>query len=153
MGYSLEGIGMARPSLEHQRISRNIVINYYNQTQFKTYEAFQEGNASFSDPDSLIPDVVFYSVSDSTPVVAVEIETGYNYGRLYAKKVVDYFAKYGMKEVFLYDYVLRKWERYTIKADTKSKKTAYSDILQWDISLHTALSRPTDIGGLSGLFT
>ena len=153
MGYSLEGIGMARPSLEHQRISRNIVINYYNQTGFKTYEAFQEGNASFSDPDSLIPDVVFFSVSDSSPVVAIEIETGYNYSRLYARKVVDYFAKYGMKEVFLYDYVTKKWERYSIKANKKSKKTAYSDILQCDISHYTALLSPTDMPGLSGLFT
>lgn len=52
MGYSLYKIGLTRPPLSHQRIARNIVINYYNRNGFGDYEAFQDGMADPDDPDS-----------------------------------------------------------------------------------------------------
>ena len=86
MGYSLHKIGLARPALEHQRIARNIIINFYNEFGFSKYEAFQEGLADFNNPDGLVPDVkCFMNVDDNKVDIAIEITTN--------KQIKTYYFK------------------------------------------------------------
>lgn len=151
MGYSLSGIGMARPAILHQRIARNIVINYYLQTGFASFEAFQEGNASFSDPDSLIPDVVFYAHDSPTPLVAVEIERTALIAYRLPAKISEYLNVYGLSEVFSLDYEKGIWTRHSRSPKgIKSKQTSFSEVLQTDLAELTVLG-PSD--GLAGLFS
>ncbi len=109
MGYDLHKIGLARPSLAHQRFARNIVINWFLRTRFEVYEAFQEGLADPANPDGLVPDVIFCDARHK-PLVAVEIERGRKMDRyFYYKCSIGLCLECGIPEVFAFDYEGHTW--------------------------------------------
>jgi hypothetical protein len=130
MGYSLDGIGLARPSLEHQRITRNIVINYYNYTDFDEYEAFQEGLANPLNPNSLVPDVIF--MKDDKVHIAIEIVKDNQFNSNEFKgKIKDLITIYNIHEVFVYNYEKRCW--YCFGNDLNQDEPSYSYLLEIDL--------------------
>ena len=130
MGYSLDGIGLARPSLRHQRIARNIVINYYNDTYFADYEAFQEGLANILDPNSLVPDVVF--MQNNKIEVVIEIANHLQFkSKLLKGKVEELLSTYDIKEVFVYNYEESIWSCYGKELDVD--EPSYSNLLELDL--------------------
>ncbi len=110
MGYGLEGIGMARPAILHQRISRNIVINYYVKHGFDTIEALQESTANLKPQCERIPDVVFVDVAKNKVIVSVELDKCWL--KVAAARVEDAITDYKHKEVFWYNYIKDEWRRY-----------------------------------------
>ncbi|GAB4351093.1 MAG: hypothetical protein OHK0038_28900 [Flammeovirgaceae bacterium] len=118
MGYTLEGLGLARPSVAHQRIARNIVINWYNMQGFEKIEAFQEGTANFKTTGEDVPDVIFVDVSTQKVVVSIEIEK--HFRSKLKRKVADLLDTFKHKEVFVYDYIRELWYRCTW--DKKNKE-------------------------------
>lgn len=136
MGYDLHKIGMARPSLEHNRIARNIVINWYRKYGFDTYEAFQEGLADLANTDGLVPDVVFYNKAGKC-IVAIEIENNRNIKRAIRKGVEDLKRDLGIQEVFIYDYILNTW--YRVQPDFTVVNSDYSVVLDIELRRYIQL--------------
>lgn len=114
MGYDLNGLGMARPTIQHLTTTRNIVINWYLQTGFKGYDAYQEPSADLDTPEEgYVPDVGFYEIGKLSPSVIIEVDTGKK-GIMQAQTKVSYYLQwYEVEEVFIYDYVTGQWERHT----------------------------------------
>lgn len=123
MGYSLKGMGMARPTVQHLTATRNIVINWYLQTRFLQYEAYQEPSVELDTPESgYVPDVAFYEVNFSTASVVVEIDKGDGIDIARAKVGV-YLNKYEVDEVFIYNYVTGGWERHTLNGKIQTSES------------------------------
>lgn len=110
MGYDLDGIGMARPAMVHQRISRNIVINYYVKHGFDTIEALQESTANLKPTCEQIPDVVFVDVATNKVIVSVELDKAWL--KITRVRIEEALTKYKHKEVFWYNYTRDEWERH-----------------------------------------
>ena len=129
MGYDLSGLGMARPALTHQRITRNIVINFYNKFGFEQIEAFQECTANTKPTCEKIPDVVFFDLHADKVVVSIELEKNWN-GETIQKINQSLLRKFKHQEVFLYNYPKEKWRRYYLKGrQVFYDETDYSDVL------------------------
>ena len=134
MGYDLSGLGMARPALTHQRITRNIVINFCNKFGFEEIEAFQECTANTKPTCEKIPDVVFWDLHAEKVVVSIELEKYWNTETI-EKIVQSLLKKFKHKEVFLYNYVKMKWRRYYLKGkEAFYDETDYSEVLGINLS-------------------
>lgn len=134
MGYSLEGIGMARPAVSHQQIARNIVINFYLLTKFEKFEAFQEGTANNKPTCEKVPDVTFVDIKTEKVLVSVEIEKFWS-GETIWKIKESLINRYKHKEVFLYNYRKNLWRKYYKKGkEILFTETAYSDVMQVNLS-------------------
>lgn len=129
MGYSLEGIGLARPGIAHQRFSRNIVINWYLQHGFKAVEAFQEGTANHKTTGEEVPDVTFVSRAADRVIVSIEIEKSFS-KRLIAKIEESYLLRHKHMEAFALNYKTGAWRRYTLaNKQVQMEETDYSAVL------------------------
>ena len=138
MGYSLHKIALMRPPLPHQRIARNIVINYFNRNSFVKYEAFQDGMAVPDDPDSHVPDVVFIENSSNKVRLVIEIVDNKNFSEKYVAYLVETLTEQkNIKEVFLYNCEQKIWQSYG--ADIDERNPAYSKLLKIDFSEYTML--------------
>jgi Uma2 family endonuclease len=126
MGYDLNGLGMATPSLEHKQISRNILINFYLQYGFTQYEIYQEAAANERDPDSLVPDLMICKKGSRKPLIVVELERTKRLKRA-TSKLEAYFEEYGVQEVFICDYQTGLWLKYTTDYE---QLTDESDIIK-----------------------
>lgn len=134
MGYDLHKIGMARPAVSHQQISRNIVINFYLQTKFKKFEAFQEGTANNKPTCEKVPDVTFLELVSEKVFVSVEIEKVWS-GATIWKIENELIKKYKHKEVFLYNYKKNEWRKYYQKQkEIVFEPTAQSNILSINLA-------------------
>ncbi len=163
MGYDLNGLGMARPLLPHLRYSRNIVMNWYLQTKFQEYEAFQEAPLYIHETvdDGLVPDVSFHLVLAESiagsPHVVIEIDHDamYKYGnktQMYygvkkaQKKIIDMVEDWGLIEGFIFDYDKKKWYKYN---GSDFIFSSYSSVLQVD--LNDLLYLPNNNTPLNGI--
>ncbi len=134
MGYDLHKIGMARPAVSHQRIARNIVINFYLRTSFKQFEAFQEGTANNKSTCEKIPDITFVEMETGKVLVSVEIEKIWS-GATIWKIENELIKKYKHQEVFLYNYKKNLWRKYYKKGkEIVFEETAYSSVLQINLA-------------------
>jgi hypothetical protein len=73
MGYSLEGLGMARPTYRHQMTITKMILNYWLITRFRHVEVLPEPPANPDDGCSRVPDLGFYKIGGRKPVVVVEV--------------------------------------------------------------------------------
>lgn len=147
MGYSLNGLGMARPTYKHIAYNRNIILNYYLQTKFEEYEALQEPAIDLANSyDGYVPDVAFYKTTKNglitMPEVVIEIEKTENIEDAAMPKIKKYFEKYKCKEVFILDYESLIWYKYELPyyAPSEFDFSSYSDVL--DIDLDNLLELP-----------
>jgi hypothetical protein len=136
MGYSLEGLSLMRPSLEHQRAARNIVVNYSRRNGFRDFEAFQDGMVDSSDSDGLVSDVVFLD-SYGKSVVVVEIEETRHLKYRALPKVPTLIEEYGVKEVFIFDYQKGNWVKFM--GNKELYDVSHSSVLQIDFKEYTSL--------------
>lgn len=130
MGYDLNGLGMATPSPAHKQISRNILINFYLQYGFGKYEIYQEAAANDKETDSLVPDLMICKKGSRQPLIVVEIEQTKRIGRATAK-LESYFEEYGVKEVFVCDYLTGIWLKYTPQYEETSDESELIKGLQF----------------------
>ena len=141
MGYSLEGIGMARPAVSHQQFARNIVINFYLLTKFEKFEAFQEGTANNKPTCEKVPDITFVDIETEKVLVSVEIEKIWS-GATIWKIENELIKKYKHQEVFLYNYRKNLWRKYYKKGkEILFAETAYSAVLQINLADLLALNK------------
>lgn len=110
----LSGLGMARPSISHQRINARIcaIMNVDLNPQ---YEAIIE--AEIGGVNSEAPDVCVWSLNEYgetvEPVIALETTTYYKRKEI-ESKIFKIFSKYKtIKEAFMYIYDKGEWRRYT----------------------------------------
>lgn len=129
---------MARPDFTHQEIVRNILINYFLETDFK-FDCFQESVIDKNDLDSFSPDLCFFERKNPYPSVIIEIDHVQSYKAHTDSKMPAYFTKYTeVKEIFVYLYDLKEWRLYTEYKNFK--ETSYSKVL--DIDLNDLIERP-----------
>lgn len=155
MGYSLDGLGMARPAYQHVAYNRNIILNYYLQTKFKKYQVLQEPSVDLENTyDGYVPDVAFYKVTKNglmtLPEVVIEIEKTDNIEDAAIPKVKKYIEKYGCKEVFILDYESLIWYKYELPyyAPSEFDFSSYSDILQIDLEELLELPNNNSLKGI-----
>ena len=65
-------IGIASTAYMHQKIIRNILVNYFLETSYQKFEPIFDFSINPNDMDQERPDVIFYE--NNTPVVIIEIE-------------------------------------------------------------------------------
>jgi hypothetical protein len=139
MGYSLEGIGLARPAIAHQRFSRNIVINWYLLHGFKVIEAFQEGTANHKTTGQEVPDVTFVNRALDKVVVSIEIEKSFS-KRLIAKIEESHLLRHKHMEAFALNYRTGKWRRYILaNKQLEMEETDFSEVLGVHLSKYLYL--------------
>lgn len=132
MGYSLTGLGMARPTEQHLIITRNILINWYFEKGFSKYKVYQEPSVELDTPEKgYVPDIGFYENGLYTASVVIEVDTGADGLSEARTKVPRYLDYYEVEEVFVYDYVTDEWERYT---QNGASLTSESDVLGVDLA-------------------
>jgi len=131
--YSLCKIALSRPPLNHLRIIRNIVINYYNTCSFSKYEAIHEALFDPADVDGLVIDLIFLNVEIRKPDVAIvvfsdeQMQSAYRIGMIF-----DLLQNYEYSEVFAYNEELKYWKCFGKDVDKSSP--SFSKILQIDFA-------------------
>ncbi|MBR1858810.1 MAG: Uma2 family endonuclease [Selenomonadaceae bacterium] len=99
---------MARPSVNHTRIERNIVGLFNRYLKGKTCESFNETDVYFSEEDNFVPDVIIVCNPDivedngiyGTPDLVVEVASPSTARRDRMEKFYAY-EKYGVKEYWI----------------------------------------------------
>jgi hypothetical protein len=154
MGYDLDGLGMARPKLEHIQAQRNILINWFLISQYKDFEALQEPSTNiYHTYDGKVPDVGFYKVLNNGilvkhPSVIIEIEKNENIEEAQFK--TKYYFKKDVQECFIWDYEENIWYKYTNPDFNNFAYNPYSSVL--NVNLEALLDLPTmPLQNLNGL--
>lgn len=105
---------MSRPSMNHQRISKNIIGIFDRYLDGKTCEAILEEDVYFNDEDNFIPDIMIVCNPDiveedgihGVPDLVVEILSKSTADRDRNEKFAKY-EKYGVKEYWIVDPFMR----------------------------------------------
>lgn len=112
------GTAIPRPAIPHQRIIRDIILNWYLRTGFHTYEALPEpgiwielddddGNSNMFER---VPDVGFVLPGYDKVTVAIEVLKSGSYTRTELLSKREEYYKYGMAELFIYNYMSGSWK-------------------------------------------
>lgn len=125
-------IGMAQPKWQHQRIMRNIIVNYYRGANQKL-ELIPAAEFQ-NEADNLAPDLLFVDGSDT--IVCIEIDHS---DRLTERRRVPHLQSLladepTLQEVFFYDYVTGAIFGYS---NTSKDIGTFSNILNVDILVLT----------------
>ena len=148
MGYDLSGLGMARPTIQHQRLARNLMLNYYLKKGFTPYEVIQE-RAIQDDQDGLVPDLSF--LENGREILVLEIEKHTKKSIAFAKAKF-LFDRYKIKEVFIYIYDKDKWYYYNAR-NNKQEDISYSTTLDFNFAENLYLNPSQPLQGINKPFT
>ncbi len=121
-------IGMAQPKWQHQRIMRNIIVNYYKGTKQKL-ELIPAAEFQ-NEANNLAPDLLF--IDGSNTIVCIEIDHSQRLTEI--KRILRLQSLLAdeptLQEVFFYNYVTGEIFGYS---DTSKDIGAFSTVLNVDI--------------------
>jgi hypothetical protein len=131
--YSLYKIALSRPPLNHLRIIRNIIINYYNTCSFSKYEAIHETLFDPADVDGLVIDLIFLNVETRKPEIALVVISDKQIHSEYQMLIASHLQHdYDFLEVFAYNNESKDW--YCFGKDVDKSSPSFSKILQIDFA-------------------
>lgn len=133
MGYDLNGLGMASPPAQHQRIIKNCLLNFERLKQNNVFESLQTPSIDLNDLDSIEPDLAFYGNNYHLPSVILEVERAKTLSRVY-NKLSDVFLNYpSVEEFFVYIYDKDEFRLYFGIDKKDYTEISFSEILNLDL--------------------
>lgn len=124
-------------TLSHQRAIKRLIVGLdklYDQGSIHL-EALPETDIDPGNPESKCPDIILRdNVAVAVPVI---IEVATHFGartdlRKLRRLIED--TEYGIEEGFVYDFEQKKWLKYSKSHGEATENTAWSDVLQIDLS-------------------
>jgi hypothetical protein len=124
-------------TLTHQRAIKRLIIGLdklYEQGKTRL-EALPETDIDPGNPESRCPDIILRdNVATAVPVI-IEVATHFG-ARTDLKKLRRLIedTEYGIEEGFVYDFEQKTWLKYSKVKGQAIENTAWSDVLQFDLS-------------------
>jgi Uma2 family endonuclease len=134
-------VGMPQPTWRHQRIMRNIIVNYYKLPKSKRplelIPAAEIGEVS----NGLAPDILFIDKSGNS-IVFIEIDHTKNLSprQRYLRAEILFDRAETLQEVLFYNYKTGEWDKYVSDKEKKGDLPYYSSVL--DADCNTLIKNP-----------